>query len=264
MIEIVAGSANVSLYVYFVDDDGGTAPGEPTTGKLFSDIETGGSASYMRQGAARADFTLVTQTVAGAHADGGFVLVDDTNMPGLYRVDLPDAAFATGVDFVIIQMVMAAANNSIMRPLLVQLRDNPSVNVAQWLGSAAPALVGGRLDASVGAMASAVLTAAAIAADAITNAKIATDAIGADEFAQAAADKVFNSSGATLAELSVAAPPATPRPDQALMLLYMALRNKLDVTTSIKRVHNDAGTIVATKALIDDGSTYSEAEMISG
>ncbi len=34
--------------------------------------------------------------------------------------------------------------------------------------------------------------------------------------------------------------------------------------TSIKRVHNDAGTIVATKALTDDGSTYSEAEMISG
>lgn len=168
MVEIVAGSTDNTLYVYFVDDDGGTAPGEPTTGKLFSDIETGGSASYARQGATRTDFTLVTQTAAGAHTDGGFVLVDDTNMPGLYRVDVPDAAFATGADFVIIHMVMASANNSIMRPLLVQLRDNPSVNVAQWLSSAVPALVGGRLDASVGAMASNVLAAAAIAADAVT------------------------------------------------------------------------------------------------
>lgn len=116
------GSTNVSLYAYFVDDDGGTAPGEPTTGKLFSDIETGGSASYMRQGAARVDFTLITLASASAtHADGGFILVDDTNMPGLYRVDVPDAAFAAGVDFVIVQMVMAAANNSIMRPLRVDL-----------------------------------------------------------------------------------------------------------------------------------------------
>ena len=121
---ITAGSTNVSLYVYFVDDDGGTAPGEPTTGKLFSDIETGGSASYMRQGAARTDFTLVTlASASAAHTDGGFILVDDTNMPGLYRVDVPDATFATGVDFAVIQLVMASANNSIMRPLLVDLTD---------------------------------------------------------------------------------------------------------------------------------------------
>lgn len=120
---ITAGSTNRSVPVYFVDDDGGTAPGEPTTGLLFSDIETGGSASYQRQGAARVDFTLVTQTVAGAHTDGGFVLIDDTNMPGLYRLDVPDAAFATGVDFVIIQLVAAAANNTLMRPLLVVLSD---------------------------------------------------------------------------------------------------------------------------------------------
>lgn len=100
--------------------------------------------------------------------------------------------------------------------------------------------------------------------DIITAAAIATDAIGANEFAQAAADKVFGSGGAALAELSQAAPPATPRPDQALMLLYMALRNKLDVTSSVKEVHNDAGTVIAKKALTDDGSTYSEAEMVSG
>ena len=120
---ITAGKANVTVDVYFVDDDGGTAPGEPTPGLLFSNIETGGSASYHRQGAARVDFTLVTQTVAGAHTDGGFVLIDDTNMPGLYRLDVPDAAFVTGADYVVIQLVAAAANNSIMRPLLIDLTD---------------------------------------------------------------------------------------------------------------------------------------------
>ncbi len=63
-----------------------TSPGEPVTGLLFSDIETGGSASYARQGAARVDLTLITlASASAAHADGGFILVDDTNMPGLYR-----------------------------------------------------------------------------------------------------------------------------------------------------------------------------------
>ncbi len=108
------------------------------------------------------------------------------------------------------------------------------------------------------------ITSTILADNAITANKIATDAIGAAEFSQAAADKVFGSGGATLSELSVGIPSATPRPDQLMMLLYMALRNKIDVTDTIKEVHNDAGTIIATKALTDDGTTYSEAEMISG
>ena len=121
---ITAGSTNKNLPVYFTDDDGGTAPGEPTTGLLFSDIETGGSASYHRQGAEQVDFTLVTlASASAAHTDGGFILIDDTKMPGLYRVDVPDAAFATGVDFVIIQLVAAGAKNTVMRPLLVDLTD---------------------------------------------------------------------------------------------------------------------------------------------
>ncbi len=48
------------------------------------------------------------------------------------------------------------------------------------------------------------------------------------------------------------------------MPLYMALRDKLDVTSSIFEIHNDAGTPIASKALSDDGSEFSEAKMISG
>jgi hypothetical protein len=143
-----------------------------------------------------------------------------------------------------------------------------------------------------------------LVADAITAAKIATDAIGASEFSQAAADKVWGSAartltalgfvlgpgdlaadtigaselgadavaeirdavltGATLAELPQAAPPATPTLAQAMMLLYMAIRNLLEVTATEKRISNDAGTIIAKKALSDDGTTFQEAEMVSG
>lgn len=68
----------------------------------------------------------------------------------------------------------------------------------------------------------------------------------------------------TISELAQAAPPATPTFEEAVMLLYMALRNKVDITSSYKEIHNDAGTVVAKKALTDDGTTYSEAEMESG
>ncbi len=145
MMFITAGSTDVSLPVYFVDDDGGTAPGEPTTGLLFSDIETGGSASYQRQGAARVDLELITRaSPSSTHADGGFILIDDTNMPGLYRVDYPDLAFTTGADFVIIQMVAASGKNTIMRPLLVMLPNfdlqsaTPTVDTIRFAGDVIP------------------------------------------------------------------------------------------------------------------------------
>ena len=121
---VTAGSTDVSVYYYIVQDASATSPGEPATGLLFSDIETGGSASYARQGAARVDLELITlASASAAHADGGFILVDDTNMPGLYRCDYPDAAFATGVDQVFLQIVVASANNAIAAPILVDITD---------------------------------------------------------------------------------------------------------------------------------------------
>ena len=124
-MKIKSGSINVSVYYYIVQDASSTSPGEPVTGLLFSDIETGGSASYVRQGAARSDLTIITLASANAaHSDGGFILVDDTNMPGLYRCDYPDAAFATGVDQVFLQIVVASANNAVAAPILVDIDDN--------------------------------------------------------------------------------------------------------------------------------------------
>jgi hypothetical protein len=47
---------------------------------------------YYRKGAtgAATELALATQTVAGAHSDGGFVEIDATNMKGVYRLDLSD------------------------------------------------------------------------------------------------------------------------------------------------------------------------------
>jgi len=121
---VTAGKTNVSIYYYIVGDASHASPGDPITGLLFSDIETGGSASYNRQGAARVDLTLITlASASAAHSDGGFILVDDTNMPGVYRCDYPDAAFATGVDQTICSLVVASANNAAVAPILVDIAD---------------------------------------------------------------------------------------------------------------------------------------------
>ena len=125
---VTAGAINRSVYFYVVGDDSNANTGEPVTGLLFSDIETGGSASYVRQGAARVDLTLITlASASAAHADGGFILVDDTNMPGLYRCDYPDAAFATGVDQVALQIDIATGKDAIAAP-----HTSNSLNCRRW------------------------------------------------------------------------------------------------------------------------------------
>ena len=71
----------------------------------------------------------------------------------------------------------------------------------------------------------------------------------------------------TIAELSQGVPAKNPTVLTALMLMYMALRNKTDVATvatDTLEIHNDAGTRIAQKLLSDDGADYSEAKMTSG
>lgn len=60
-------------------------------------------------------------------------------------------------------------------------------DVHAWLGTVVPALVGGRIDTSVGAMAADVVTASAVAANAIGASELATDAV--NEIADAILDR---------------------------------------------------------------------------
>ncbi|MCK5613528.1 hypothetical protein KAR91_67280 [Candidatus Pacearchaeota archaeon] len=68
----------------------------------------------------------------------------------------------------------------------------------------------------------------------------------------------------TISELAQGKPTATPTFEKALMLVYMALRNQIDVTATLKEFHNDAGVVIYKKALSDNGTTYSEAEGETG
>ncbi len=68
----------------------------------------------------------------------------------------------------------------------------------------------------------------------------------------------------TLSELTAAIPAATPSIAAGIMLMYMALRNKLDITDTLMEIHNDAGAVIAKAALSDDGTTYTEAKTAAG
>lgn len=92
LIDIVTkGSTNRSVTVKIVDATDGT----PETGVVFN--TAGIDLWYRREGAAKTSITEATlSALTDAHSDGGFLHVGD----GVYRLDLPDAAFATGAQYV--------------------------------------------------------------------------------------------------------------------------------------------------------------------
>lgn len=100
---LVAGSTDVTVDVSLVQDADATSPGNPITGLLFNSASL---TCYYRRGATgtSTQLTLATQTVGGAHSDGGFVEIDATNKPGQYRLDLSDAIVATGVDVITVTL----------------------------------------------------------------------------------------------------------------------------------------------------------------
>ena len=307
MRQIQKGSVDRSVDLYIIDSTDGT----PEVGVLWN--TAGIDLKYRRDLSAAVSITEATlAALTTAHTDGGFLEIGN----GVYRLDLPDAAWATGADHV---TVFGTVTGMIVLPVTVQLVEyNPEAALAtptnitagtittvtnltnlpaipaNWLTAAgiAAAALNGKGDWNIGKTGYA-LSAAGVQAiwDALTSALTAVGSIGkllvdninatissrstyaggavasvtADVgITQAAADKVFGAGGAAMAELAQGIPAATPSPGSAIMALYMALRNKLDVTATTKSVTNDAGTVIFKKALSDDGTTYSEAEAVSG
>ena len=67
-----------------------------------------------------------------------------------------------------------------------------------------------------------------------------------------------------MAELTQGVPPATPTLFQAVMLMYMSIRNLGTSSKTLRTITNDAGTVIAKATLADDGSTFTKAEFTSG
>lgn len=112
-LSLLAGSTSVSVQVFIQNSSVSTGAG--LTGLAYNS----GSlvASYVQPGASRAAITLATLAAANsAWSSGGFKEIDSTNCPGLYRLDIPNAAL-TGATHVTIHL-QGATN---MVPCLLEI-----------------------------------------------------------------------------------------------------------------------------------------------
>jgi hypothetical protein len=194
-LTVKAGSTSRREYVFILDSASTTGAGK--TGLAWN--TAGWKAYYVRPGGSATSISLAVQTVTGAFSGGGFVEVDGTNMPGVYRFDVPDAVFAASAEKAI---VMLSGPTGVAPVVLeydliaydpqdtVRLGLTAIPNVAS--GSAGAIITSGTGTAqlsvasgavTVGTINSNVITATSIATDAITAAKLASDA--GDEIADA-------------------------------------------------------------------------------
>jgi hypothetical protein len=101
---VKAGSTSVSVPILLRN----TSDNTEKTGVAFGSV----TATYRRQGAASVAITAValpTPAITDAWTSGGWFEADATNQPGTYRLDVPNAAFVTGADWVIVAVKVAGA-----------------------------------------------------------------------------------------------------------------------------------------------------------
>lgn len=92
LLDIVTKNATDRSVILRIID---SALGTPETGVVYN--SSGIDLWYRREGAAKVSITEASlSALTDAHADGGFLAVGD----GYYRLDLPDAAVATGANYV--------------------------------------------------------------------------------------------------------------------------------------------------------------------
>jgi hypothetical protein len=72
---------------------------------------SGLAAYYVRNQSAPVAITLVTQTPTGAWTSGGFAEISSSLVPGVYRLDVPNAAFSAGASDVTIVVRGASGTN---------------------------------------------------------------------------------------------------------------------------------------------------------
>jgi hypothetical protein len=103
---------------------------------------SGLQAYYVRNRSSPVQISLVSQTSTGAWASGGFAEISSGAMPGLYRLDVPDAAFASGSSDVTITVRGASGTNGAvltvnLTPVNINMSQSvPTSNTAQTVGDA--------------------------------------------------------------------------------------------------------------------------------
>ena len=122
---IKADSTSVSIPVFFQSSTTGLG----VTG--ITSTTTGLKVYYWRIGVAATQIVVTNLvTVTSPYSSGGLKEVDATNMPGQYRLDVPNGAWVTGVDWVV---VTAITDTSLLYHVTFALEDNYHTAIADKL-----------------------------------------------------------------------------------------------------------------------------------
>lgn len=224
----------------------------------------------------------VSADVAAAKVDTAAIKAKTDNLPS----DPADASDILAGTNAIYSRIGAPVGASISADIAAVQADTDNIQTRL-----PAALVSGRIDASVGAMAAGVLTATAIAADAITDAKVASDvtiasvtgavgsvtgniggnvvgsigSLGATAKSDVNAEVVDVLATDTYAEPGQGAPAATASIAAKINYLYKAWRNKKTQTsTTFNLFADDATTVDHTATASDDLTTFTFGEIASG
>jgi hypothetical protein len=107
------------------------------TGLTFA--TSGLAAYYVRNQSAPVAITLVTQTATGTWASGGFAEIDSSAVPGVYRLDVPNAAFAAGASDVTIVVRGASGTNGAVMTVKLSSGGLTSAQTASAVWGESPA-----------------------------------------------------------------------------------------------------------------------------
>lgn len=159
MTEVYKSATSQSFFFELVD----STTGLPKTGIVYTDV----TGSYVRTRSARVAITMATlASASAAWSSGGFVEVDATNQPGIYRLDVPDAAFATGVTGLVVTVKATGCRTQSRGFVLIDWnKQNAYVPITS------------------NSFAASSIAAAAIATDAFAAAKFAANCFTATKFA---------------------------------------------------------------------------------
>jgi Carbohydrate esterase, sialic acid-specific acetylesterase/Concanavalin A-like lectin/glucanases superfamily len=119
-LQIKAGTADYTLQVFIQDSSDTTGAGlagldDTKVDAYYSRVETDND--VVKADIGIADLSAITD----AHSEGGFVEIDATNLPGWYRLDLPDAVLAAGAWSAAVRIYDAGANDVADCTLEIQL-----------------------------------------------------------------------------------------------------------------------------------------------
>lgn len=100
---LATNSTSIIRHIFALDDT--ATDGSGKTALVFSDI----TAYYVRAGGTLTSLTMETIATLGTWASTGnnklgFKLLDDTNAPGLYELNLPNNIFDSGSDLVTVHL----------------------------------------------------------------------------------------------------------------------------------------------------------------